>query len=123
MNVKCILPEEFVHVLYILVGSFRLSCKQRAVLVSLQAVLPVHSAGCKLTKPAAWLNKQSSSLSLGAISESEAKAGFKRFCDHWAEYSGAAKSLPTGKVDTKAVFAGNNYAIHFESRDDDGTIR
>ena len=92
------------------------------IVVSSQVFLPVHSAGCKLTKPGAWSNEQSFSLSLGAISESEAKAGFKRFCDHWADYSGAAKSLPTGKVDTKAVLAGNNYAIHFERRDDDGTI-
>ena len=93
------------------------------IVVSSQVFLPVHSAGCKLTKPAAWLNKQSSSLSLGAISESEAKAGFKRLNDHWADYSGAAKSVAAGKGDTKAVLAGNKYDIHLERRDDEGTIQ
>ena len=86
--------------------------------------MPVLSAAvlrdCNLVKPVAWSNKQASSQSLVGLSQSEVKAGFKRLNGHWADYSGAAKSTPTGKGDAKAVIAGNNYDVHVEGRDDEG---
>ena len=76
---------------------------------------------CDLTLPTAGAHRQTKTLTLGAITEAAAKAGFKRLTEHWGDYTNAGSS---SNGDTKkATSTGNSYTVHENERDSDGNTR